>query len=160
MRKFVALAAVGVVFCVVLGAAFVTFARHDPQSYVEAVDGLGLPSTWTVRSTEVMSQGGTPGCIEAIDLQCPRVTRYLEAPGILRDLLEQARTAVVSGGYADVKERHPECATPTSGPTCGLSATKPGFVLYLDIYPSGSNVDGIAGLGGTVPTVRIIATRR
>lgn len=119
-----------------------------------AVDELTLPSTWEVAKTVV--QGGSSGCIAIANPNCPSVTRYFVVTGDLPDLFQEARTAVVAGGFSGLEELSPECDRDTSGAPCGINATKGDIRIQIDLYRPGQDVDSLGVAIPEHPTVRVI----
>ena len=142
-------------------ALLVAACAGDVDPYRAAVEALPFPTAWQVTKTITRGNGGETGCVQLADPMCPSVTRYHSVPGALPDLYQQARAALVQGGFGDVRDFAPNCDWLTyGGPLCSLLATNGDVLIQINLYPSDENVDGLrVGIPGQ-PTVRIIAQHR
>jgi len=134
-------------------------AGRDPAPFVAELDGLALPSTWQVAQTDVRSQGGDSGCIELINPDCPRITRYYLVSGELRDILEEARQALVSHGFVNSEVVYPNCDSALSGSKCFFNAAKTGMEVSVNLYAPGEVVDHLGMPTSDMATVRITINR-
>jgi len=132
---------------------------QDPAPYLATLDGLSLPPSWEVASTEVESQDGSNGCIEAVNLHCPSVTRYLLVSGELTDVLDQVKAALGEGSFRDIEVHSPACDSTLSGPRCSMTGTKEGMVIQVNIYPPGEDVDQLGLSRLDLAMVRLILSR-
>ena len=90
-------------------ALLVAACAGDVDPYRAAVEALPFPAAWQVTKTITRGNGGETGCVQLADPMCPSVTRYYSVPGALPDLYQQARAALVQGGFGDVRDNAPNC---------------------------------------------------
>lgn len=132
---------------------------RDAAPLVATLDALSLPATWQVARTDVKAQGGPGGCVELLEPDCPRVTRYYLVSGELTDVLEQAQVALEGQGFDDVKVIDPDCDSTLSGPKCVLTAAMEGMAIQVNVHPPGEDVDQLGLSRPDSAMVRITLSR-
>ena len=110
----------------------------DPAPMQSAIDGLALPSSWQIAKAVV--RGGSSPCLDVADAYCPSVTRYYTVDGDLPDLFNEARRALLEGGFGQPSELFPNCDAPsTNGGLCSISGSRGDLRIRVNLYPPGRN---------------------
>jgi len=86
---------------------------------------------------------------------CPSITRYFRVDRTLVDAYQDAKTALVGGGFTVTEENHPTCEVVSADPPCWIDATLGTLTIDVQLNPPGVKVDDLA-LVTDRATVRMI----
>lgn len=137
-----------------LTAALVSGCGGSVAPLQSAADTLQFPATWTVLTS--VEQGGSTGCVSLANPSCPSVFRYFGVSGDLPTLYQEAKSAITAAGYEGLAEICPACDRNTDSSPCGMSASKGGVKVAVDLFRSGRDVDSLGIAEPEHAIVRVI----
>ena len=146
-------------------ALLVSACRAGPGAdhYATVLDSLGVPETWELVHTTVLSQTGPDhrvdpsrsqddiGCFEG---NCPSVIRYYIVDGPGSDILATARGLLSDAGFSIGHSAEPACDIPPGGLACGVEATRGTDYVEVTIYRPGTTTAD--GFGGSDPSKAVV----
>jgi hypothetical protein len=126
----------------ILAAVFCLGCNPDTSAYWAAIDDIQFPATWQVADT--IEKGGAHPCFQVANAYCPSITRYFRVDRTLVEAFQEAKTALMSGGFTVTEELTPTCEVLSADPPCSIVATLNTFTIDLQLYSPGIKVDTVA----------------
>jgi hypothetical protein len=126
----------------ILAAVFCLGCNPDTSAYWAAIDDIHFPATWQVADT--IEKGGAHPCFQVANAYCPSITRYFRVDRTLVEAFQEAKTALMSGGFTVTEELTPTCEVLSADPPCSIVATLNTFTIDLQLYSPGIKVDTVA----------------
>lgn len=137
----------------VLAAILCLGCNPDTSAYQAAIDGVHFPATWQLADT--IERGGAHPCVPVANPYCPSITRYFRVDRTLVEAFQDAKTALVNGGFKVAEEIRPACEIVSADPPCWIEATLDTFTINVQFNPPGVTVDALAPVSDKA-TVRMV----